>query len=67
MHVCLLFVLLKVFVSCVCGLTQALGRDPAAVLRVGHPVVVLEGVHHLQYRAHPADGVVDGHGADELC
>ena len=49
-----------------CSLTEALGRDSAAVLGVDDPVVVLERVHNLQYRAHPADGVVDGHRADEL-
>lgn len=24
-------------------------------------------MHDLKYRAHPANGVVDGHRADELC
>lgn len=51
---------------CLCILTEALGHDSAAVLRVHNPVVVLQSVHDLQYSAHPADGVVDCHCADEL-
>ena len=50
---------------CVC-LTEAFGDDPAAVLWVDNPVVIFQCMHDLQHRAHPADGVVDGHCADEL-
>lgn len=48
------------------GPTEAFGADAAALQRVEGPVVVLEGVHQLQDGAHPADGAVDGGGADEL-
>lgn len=51
---------------CLCILTEAFGHDSAAVLWVYDPVVEFESVHDLQYGAHPADGVVDGHCADEL-
>lgn len=51
---------------CFCILTEAFGHYSAAVLRVHHPVVEFQSVHDLQYSAHPADGVVDGHCADEL-
>lgn len=46
--------------------TEAFGQDSAAVLGVDDPVVVLERVHDLQDRAHPPNGVVDGHCANEL-
>lgn len=51
---------------CFCVLTEAFGHYSAAVLRVHNPVVVFQSVHDLQYGAHPADGVVDGHCADEI-
>lgn len=47
-------------------LTCAFGHDPAAVLGVDYPVVVLQRVHDLENSADSADGVVDGHCADEL-
>lgn len=49
-----------------CILTEAFGHYSTAVLRVHNPVVVFQSVHDLQYSAHPANGVVDGHRADEL-
>ena len=36
-------------------LTQSFRRDPAPVHGIGDPVVVLEGVHGLQYGGHPPD------------
>lgn len=51
---------------CFCVLTEAFGHYSTAVLRVHNPVVVFQSVHDLQYGAHPPDGVVDGHCADEL-
>lgn len=51
---------------CLCILTEAFGHYSAAVLRVHNPVVVFQSVHDLQDCAHPADGVVDGHCADEF-
>lgn len=50
-----------------CTLTEAFGHDSTAVLWVHNPVVVFQRVHDLKHSAHPADGVVDGHSADELC
>lgn len=47
-------------------LTETLRCDAAAVGGVDGPVVVLQRVHELKHRAHPADGVVDGRRADEL-
>ena len=54
--------------SCLIGHapTYSLGHEAAAVLGVGHPVVVLEGVHRLEDRAHTADVVVDLGIIDEL-
>lgn len=52
--------------SAFCILTKAFGHYSTAILRVHNPVVVFQRVHDLQYGAHPADGVVDGHCADEL-
>lgn len=49
------------------SLTEAFGDDPAAVLWVDDPVVVFQCVHDLEHSAHPANGIVDGHRADELC
>lgn len=51
----------------VCTLTEAFGCDSTAVLRVNNPVVVFQCVHDLKHSANPADGVVDGHCAYELC
>ena len=47
-------------------LTDALGHDAAAVLGVDDPVVVLEGVHRLEYRAHPPDVGEDLRVSDEV-
>lgn len=49
------------------ALTQTFGQDSTSVLGVDNPVVVFQCVHDLKYSAHPANGVVDGHCADELC
>lgn len=49
-----------------CILTEAFRHYSTAVLGVHNPVVVFQSVHDLQYGAHPANGVVDGHRADEL-
>lgn len=51
----------------VCILTEAFGHESAAVLGVDDPVVVFQCVHDLKDSAHPANGVVDVHRADELC
>lgn len=49
------------------ALTEAFRHDSAAVLGVDNPVVVFQRMHDLKYSAHPANGVVDGDCADELC
>lgn len=49
------------------GLTDAFGYDSAAVVGVDDPIEVLQGMHDLQHGAHPADGVINCHRADELC
>ena len=53
-------------VCCGCERTETFGADATALQRVHGPVVVLERVHELQDGADPADGGVDGGGADEL-
>ena len=50
-----------------CPLTDPLGRDPAAVLGVDDPVVVLECVHGLEHGAYPPDRVIDQSVVQELC
>lgn len=53
-------------IMCTCEHTKTFGGDSTALQRVDGPVVVLESVHQLQDSADPADGGVDGGGADEL-
>lgn len=48
------------------ALTQSFRGDATAVSRVDHPVVVFQGVHQLQHRAHSADGVIDRSSPNEL-
>ncbi len=57
---------LCVQIMCTCEHTKTFGGDSTALQRVDGPVVVLESVHQLQDSADPADGGVDGGGADEL-